>query len=168
MQRKWEAIYKIIFPEDEAVKATFVRSAEQLRDFAQDPPDWLINKLMTINGESRSETMLLMKKFLVFYNVVGGSPSVPPSTADLPTTPPAQSTICDESLDTYIGAMKEMDYSFENTDDVGCSEDLVGLVYSDIGGMPIEFPFELGDPAALDAGHDMMEMKMDAVETFFE
>ncbi|KAK6194055.1 hypothetical protein LQW54_011857, partial [Pestalotiopsis sp. IQ-011] len=84
-QRKWETIYKIIFPNEPVVKAAFVQTAELLQDYARDPPFWLFETLMAINGESHAETFSLLGKFSIFCEIASGRLPFSPLWT---TTPP--------------------------------------------------------------------------------
>lgn len=67
---KWKKIYRIIFPGEDTVQATYVPSVHALRQHAFNPPEWLFVAFTNRCGDSRAETDLFLKKFLVYYDIV--------------------------------------------------------------------------------------------------
>jgi hypothetical protein len=113
VQQKWDSIYKIIFPGDEAIKPAYMDSVERLRDNARNPPESLIRQLINAGMRASSqEIILLLKDFHIFIDIVCGSATSlpPPSMISPPPTQPEQSvtTGSSESVVDTSGVMDDM------------------------------------------------------------
>lgn len=150
-------IYHIIFPHDESVKATFVPKVEQLHACARNPPDWVISELMK-KGESRAEAHLLMKKFLVYYEIVGRGPTLPSSTLSPPPTQLEQSTTATDSLEdepsSGMEGMEDIDFTMNLAGEPYCSaaDETMGP-YGD----PSDFNFDIAHLPEMDSSDGFLD-----------
>ncbi|ETS84692.1 hypothetical protein PFICI_02717 [Pestalotiopsis fici W106-1] len=159
IQEKWEKIYNIIFPGDEAIKPAYMVSVERLRDHARNPPDSLILKLIGAGmGASHQEIRLFLQNCLLFIDIVGGSPSsLPPSIVTPPQTELGQLSLSSESLvgTSSAGDMKDNtgigeQFCFPETD---CSP---GHGFESTH----DYTFEMIDFEALRVGQDYTDKEM--------